>query len=183
MRAKTSVLVTALAAFFPVAFSPGTAAAQATAAEDITSEDISAVLAIMGRSIDHQLKVVDIGVGNVAVGILHRTGDNDTDGGNRGMIHTELSEVYYILSGGGTLLTGGDHVDPTEPGPDRVVGPTFSAESRGGRIREVSAGDVIVIPAGVIHAWTEIPDQVTYLSIRPDPHGVLPAGYVHPEIN
>ncbi len=178
MRSKSSALVTALVVFFPAA-----AAAQQTSAADITSEDISNVLAIMGRSIDHQLRVVDIGVGNVAVGILHRTGDNDSDGELRGMVHTQLSEVYYILSGGGTLLTSGEMVNAADPSPDRVVGPTFAADSRNGHIREVSAGDIVVIPAGVLHAWTLIPDQVTYLSFRPDPHGVLPAGYVHPEID
>ena len=177
MRAKATVLVLAL-----VVSSPALTAAQATSAEDITSEDISGVLAIMGRSIDHQLKVVDIGIGNVAVGILHRTGDNDSDGAHNGIIHSELSEVYYILSGGGTLLTGGEISNPSEVDMDPVVGPTFSADSRNGRIRDVSAGDIVVIPEGVLHVWTLIPDQVTSLSIRPDPHGVLPAGYVHPEI-
>jgi hypothetical protein len=33
-----------------------------------------------------------------------------------------------------------------------------------------------------MHAWTSIPDHVTYLSIRVDPDQVLPAGYVNPEI-
>ena len=41
---------------------------------------------------------------------------------------------------------------------------------------------LLIIPAGTLHGWTEIPDHVTYLSIRSDPHGVLPAGYVRPEI-
>ena len=40
----------------------------------------------------------------------------------------------------------------------------------------------MVIPAGVLHAWTLIPDEVTYLSVRIDPHLALPAGYVNPEI-
>ena len=103
----------------------------------------------MGRSIDRQLKVVDIGIGNVAVGILHRTGDNDTDGALTGLIHAQVTEVYYILSGGGTLLTGGEIVNATEPsaGSD-LIGPTFSGESRNGQIREISAGDVVVVPAG-----------------------------------
>ena len=178
MHAKTPVLVMVFLTFFPVL-----TAAQQTSAADISREDINAVLAIMGRSIDHQLRVVDIGVGNVGVGILHRTGDHDSDGELRGMVHTQLSEVYYILSGGGTLLTGGEIANATEPSPDRVVGPTFGGDSRNGRIRELSAGDIVVIPAGVLHGWMLIPDQVTYLSIRPDPHGVLPTGYVHPEIN
>ena len=50
----------------------------------------------------------------------------------------------------------------------------------GGERRTVSAGDVVVIPAGVLHGWVEIPEQVRYLSIRPDPDRVLPAGYVNP---
>jgi quercetin dioxygenase-like cupin family protein len=48
--------------------------------------------------------------------------------------------------------------------------------------RNVTVGDVVVIPAGVLHGWVEIPEQVRYLSIRPDPDRVLPAGYVNPAI-
>ncbi len=44
----------------------------------------------------------------MGVGILHRDGDNDTDGVHRGIIHAQVTEVYIILSGGGTLLTGGE---------------------------------------------------------------------------
>ena len=55
-----------------------------TSATDITREQIQTVLASMGESIDRQLKIADIGGGeNVGVGILHRDGDNDTDGAHR----------------------------------------------------------------------------------------------------
>jgi hypothetical protein len=69
MSARTSVWVTALSPVFPAV-----ASAQQSSAVDITREDVHTVLASRGRSIDRQLKVVDIDVGNVAVGILHRTG-------------------------------------------------------------------------------------------------------------
>lgn len=60
--------------------------------------------------------------------------------------------------------------------------PPATDESRGGVEREIETGDVVVIPVGAMHAWTSIPDHVTYLSIRVDPSRVLPAGYVNPEI-
>ena len=41
---------------------------------------------------------------------------------------------------------------------------------------------MIVVPAGVVHAWTDIEDHVTYLSIRPDPDMVLRSGYVNPAV-
>lgn len=156
------------------------------AAEDILREQIELVLHGMpGVSIDRQLKVVGLGEGdgNVAVGILHRTPDRDTDGAHNGLVHVDVSEVYVMLSGWGTLLTSSEMTNATEPteGGD-VVGPTFNADAVGGSIREIHEGDVVVIPAGTLHAWLEIPDHVTYLSVRPDPHGVLPAGYVRPEI-
>ncbi len=179
MRARASVLVMAVITLFPAV-----TAAQERSAVDITREDINTVLESMGRSIDRQLKVVDIGVGNVAVGILHRTGDNDTDGAHRGLVHAYITEVYIVLSGGGTLLTGGELFNEGELSEGGIaVGPSFNAESRGGLVREIEEGDIVTIPAGLMHAWTSIPDHVTYLSVRVDPHQVLPAGYVNPEIN
>ena len=46
--------------------------------------------------------------------------------------------------------------------------------------RRVGPGDIIIIPPGVLHAFSQITDHVTYLSVRPDPDRVLPGGYVNP---
>ena len=65
-----------------------------------------------------------------------------------------------------------------------AVGPSARAtlQEQGNQVREISSGDVVVIPAGVFHGWRDIEDHVTYLSIRPDPDRVLPAGYLNPAI-
>jgi len=44
----------------------------------------------------------------------------------------------------------------------------------------VNPGDIVIIPATVPHGWINITDHVDYLSVRPDPDRVLPAGYVYP---
>ena len=156
------------------------------AATDIYAEQVQSVLENMiGVTIDRQLKIADIGGDeNVGVGILHRTGEHDTDGAHRGLIHAYVTEVYIVLSGGGTLLTGGELFNESELSEGGIaVGPSFRADSRGGLVREIEEGDIVTIPAGLMHAWTSIPDHVTYLSVRVDPDQVLPTGYVNPEIN
>ena len=45
--------------------------------------------------------------------------------------------------------------------------------------RNPRPGDIIIIPAGVVHGWLDIPEHVDYLSFRPSP-GILNAGWVHP---
>jgi hypothetical protein len=90
---------------------PGHITAQATLpATDVYAEQIQTVLKNMvGVTIDRQVKVAEIGGDeNVAVGILHRTSEHDTDGAHTGLVHTSIAEVYVILSGWGTLLTGGE---------------------------------------------------------------------------
>jgi len=166
---------------------PAAAAAQQgpTAATDVYAEEINTLLKNMiGVTIDRQAKIADIGGDeNVAVGILHRTDEHDTDGKAVGLVHAYITEVYVMLDGWGTLLTGGELFNRGEMSQGSVaIGPSFNAESRGGVSREIEAGDVVIIPAGMMHAWTSIPDHVTYLSIRVDPDQVLPAGYVNPEI-
>jgi quercetin dioxygenase-like cupin family protein len=46
--------------------------------------------------------------------------------------------------------------------------------------RKVGPGDIVIIPPGVFHGFTEVADHVDYVSVRPDPDHVLPAGYAHP---
>jgi len=104
-------------------------------AVDIPWADIQAVLDSPEGGSDRQIRVVDIGPSNVAVGILHRDATNDEGEAVRGIVHSEVTEVYYIISGSGTLVTGGEIVNRSElmDGPivDEVVGPAFPGESVG----------------------------------------------------
>jgi mannose-6-phosphate isomerase-like protein (cupin superfamily) len=105
-----------------------------------------------------------------------------------GIAHDSQTEGYLIVSGSGTLVTGGHIVNGNKSAPDAQVTKELNGPSCGGMIagsdvvkRVVKTGDIIIIPAGVPHGWTDIGDHVDYLSFRPSDH-VLTAGYVHPAI-
>jgi mannose-6-phosphate isomerase-like protein (cupin superfamily) len=162
--------------------SPGAAAS----ATDIPHAEIATVLQ-MGQT-DQQLKVADLGRYNVGVGVLHRgaTASSGAAGVN-GLSHNQVAEVYYILSGGGTLVTGGTMAEPKDVAASSttvtvLVGPSRSGAFRNGQSRTVGPGDVVIIPAGVPHGFSDIPNHVDYLAVRVDPDHVLPAGYVHEAI-
>src|SRR2546425_1046899 len=154
-------------------------------ATDITAAEIQAVLNAPTGGGDRQMKVVDIGKYNVSVGVLRR--GKTTPGAPVGAInHEHVTEVYYIISGTGTLVTGGtvENVRPLAADGEIVkvaVGPSNNATFRQpAQSRKVGPGDVIIIPAGVYHGFSDVADHVDYVSVRPDPDHVLPAGYVHP---
>jgi mannose-6-phosphate isomerase-like protein (cupin superfamily) len=166
-----------------VALSQGTL--QPKIATDITAAEVQAVLNSPTGGGDRQMKVVDIGKYNVSVGVLHRA--KTTPGAPVGAInHEHVTEVYYVISGSGTLLTGGtvDNVKAAAADSEIVkvaVGPSNNATFREpAQRRQVGPGDIVIIPAGVYHGFTDVADHVDYVSVRPDPDHVLPAGYVHP---
>ena len=106
-----------------------------------------------------------------------------------GISHDGQTETYIIVSGGGTLVTGGRIVNGRKSGPESAVtkvlnGPSCSGFIDGADVvkKVVKTGDIIIIPAGVPHGWTDIGDHVDYLSVRPDPDRVIPAPYVNPLI-
>lgn len=184
-----------LALFVLVVFSPLASIAQsrtgAMKATDITNEEVDAVLSKSLPKQDQQLKVVDLGSYNLAVGIIHREPAKDsTDGTTPCLAHHQVAEVYIIRSGSGTLVTGGAILNPKEVPPEssdintKAVGPTVSGSVRNSeaQVRMVKPGDIIVIPADVCHGWFGVKDHVDYLSVRPDPGRILPAGYVNPAI-
>jgi len=153
-----------------------------TAATDITNAQVQTVLD-MGH-LDEQLKVVDIGKYNVAVGVLHRGAVAEPTAA-RGVgfySHNQVTEVYYITSGSGTLVTAGTPSRQRAEDLGALAGPSIGGRMQGGQSRLVAAGDVIIIPAGVPHGFSAIDDHIDYLSIRVDADHVLPAGYVHEAI-
>jgi mannose-6-phosphate isomerase-like protein (cupin superfamily) len=156
---------------------------------------------------DENAKIVDLGYENFAVGIIHR-GTTRTPppaqaaapgqaqpcgrtmaalppGGTPGGItHDQQTEGYYIVSGGGEMFTDGYIVngrhgnqDP-QGGPN---GPTCGGMAYAVKKVTVRVGDVIIIPPGVVHGWSDIPDHVDYLSFRPS-QNLLQPGWVNPTI-
>jgi mannose-6-phosphate isomerase-like protein (cupin superfamily) len=184
------------------------------AATYISDEEVKKVNALPG--VDRQIVSVDIGKLNEAIGIVHRgpTGQAAARGGAAGrgqqppaepcgersatpppsgtatgISHDHQTENYIIVSGTGTLVTGGRIVNGRKSAPDSAVTRVLNGPSCSGLIvgddvvkRVVKTGDIIIIPAGVPHGWIDITDHVDYLTVRPDPDRVLPAGYVNPAI-
>lgn len=152
---------------------------------DIPKTDVDLVLKDAPPSPpDRQLRVVDMGKYNLGVGIIHRGPTNDKPGDPIAMIyHDYTAETYIITSGAGMLTTGGIIVNKkASAGISNVMnGPSGGGTAGAGAYsRRVQTGDIIIIPTGVGHGWSQITDHVTYLSVRPDPDRVLPAGYVYP---
>jgi mannose-6-phosphate isomerase-like protein (cupin superfamily) len=126
---------------------------------------------------DQQVRALDIGKINVDIGIVYRralTGESPV------AEHDLVSEVYHIIDGSATLVTGPDIVDmkrrpATNENVRMLNGPGSNGVSiRNGATYYLKAGDVIVIPAGVGHWFTKIDDHIRYLMVRLDPDKVTP---------
>ena len=196
---------------------PAAAIAQAgkpapSTATYIMKEDIDKVGATeQSRSTrDENVKIVDLGYENFAVGIIHRASTRTPappaaaaaaaaapaqlcgrrlatlpPGGTPGGItHDMQTEGYVIISGGGTMFTDGYIVNGRHNGQDPQGGPngpTCGGIAYGVKKVTVKVGDVVIVPPGVVHGWADIPDHVDYLSFRPSQH-LLQSGWVNPTI-
>jgi mannose-6-phosphate isomerase-like protein (cupin superfamily) len=135
--------------------------------------------ALAEKLLDQQVRDVDIGKAHIGIGSVHR-GKLDKPAPNSVAEHDQISEVYHIVSGAGTLVLGPDIVDrQRRPATMRTVvefnGPgNNGSEVRNGVAHDLKAGDVVVIPAGTGHWFTHIDDHIDYIMIRVDPDKVTP---------
>src|SRR5262249_33767896 len=175
-----------------LSFSTPAEAQAPKAATYITDAQVKAVNALPG--VDRQIVSVDIGKLNEAVGVIHRGPANSVATTNPGqsvaaipaaqacgdqsgvvpagsipggISHDHQTETYVILSGSGTLVTGGHIVNGRKSAADSEVTKTLNGPSCSGMIagddvvkRVVSPGDIVIIPATVPHGWIEIADHV-----------------------
>ena len=180
-----------------------------------TAEQVKQLIALPG--VDRQIVNVDVGNTNLAVGVVHRgrtgappsssasgassapgasgaaapepCGEKGTvpAGSPTGLWHQGQTETYLIISGSGTLVTGGKVMNGRKSAPESQVTKVLNGPSCSGSIvgddvvkRVVNVGDIIIIPAGTPHGWADIPDHVDYLTVRPDPQRTIPDLYTNP---
>jgi mannose-6-phosphate isomerase-like protein (cupin superfamily) len=183
MRATLSVLIFLLM----VSVNEGVAGAQQSSpgaqpppATDVTAEDIQATLKqemSSGKAVtDTSIRVVDAGGHNVGIGAVYRLGPAKGSSAS----HDKVTEVYYMIEGAGTLVTGGTLVNPQRRKDaaevvTQVNGPgTSGTKIEGGVSRRIKAGDMVIIPAGTPHWWSEIEgSSMKYVVVRIDPSQVV----------
>lgn len=78
-------------------------------------------------------------------------------------VHLKETDVMYFIDGSATLVTGGTAVN-TKAGnnPQQIRG----TDIQGGDARQVTKGDVVVVPAGVPHWFKEVPKSVSYYVVK-----------------
>ena len=82
------------------------------------------------------------------------------------VMHPFSVEIYRILEGSGTLVTGGLLVLPLADSPsDDIMRTEHGIE--GGLARQVKAGDILVLQPGTPHWFSEIDGEaITYMESR-----------------
>jgi mannose-6-phosphate isomerase-like protein (cupin superfamily) len=135
--------------------------------------------AIAENRVDQQVRDIEIGKAHVGIGVVHR-GKLASPAPESVAEHDLVSEVYHIIEGSATLMTGPELVGKKRRPADLETvrlfnGPGNNSSSiTNGVAHELKAGDVIVIPAGTGHWFTKIDDHITYLMVRIDPDKVTP---------
>jgi mannose-6-phosphate isomerase-like protein (cupin superfamily) len=183
MKTVMPWIVAGLVALWP-AGSFAQAGAQATTgvSTDLPSADVKAAIARalqelkpgVGAS-DHLISLVNAGAYNVGVAVVARPAGPSQNS----LSHDKITEVYYILRGSGTQVTGtmvnGTRAAQVNP----VIGPSFSSTSplQNTRTRKLGPGDISIIPPGVGHTFTTVDaGGIEYLVFRVDPDRVLSQG-------
>jgi uncharacterized RmlC-like cupin family protein len=77
-------------------------------------------------------------------------------------VHARDTDVIYVIGGTAVIVTGGAVVDGSLVAPEELRGTAI----RGGTARPLRAGDVLVVPRGVPHQFTEVAAPFTYYVVK-----------------
>jgi mannose-6-phosphate isomerase-like protein (cupin superfamily) len=174
----------ASACILVVALMPATVEAQPAseppkAAVDITRAMLDAAAQIGAAALKSGASASDRNIAlenapgfNVTVAYVTRPATKVMSG--KVLSHDEITEIYYVVSGHGTQVTG-PVVDGVKTS-STTIGPGLSSASpiKDGRATTLGPGEMQIIPPGLGHVFTEIADGgITYMVIRIDPAHAL----------
>jgi glc operon protein GlcG len=87
---------------------------------------------------------------------------NRRDGAGQAELHVLATDIFYVVEGSATVVTGGEIVDQHELSPGEIRGSSIS----GGTSYSIAKGDVLVIPNGVPHWFKSVQAPFKYYVIK-----------------
>jgi mannose-6-phosphate isomerase-like protein (cupin superfamily) len=76
-------------------------------------------------------------------------------------VHDKEAELFYIIDGSGTIVTGGKLVNPTRNGDNSTA-----STVEGGTAKRVAKGDWVLVPEGTPHWFSKIDSELTMMSLH-----------------
>jgi quercetin dioxygenase-like cupin family protein len=134
----------AIFVFAPVAAATAQEASQVTY---VPADKVAAAFAQGGRFASGS---------DYSASVLRRTAAGQSE------VHVKETDIFYVVDGAATFVTGGTMVGAKEMRPNQLLGTAID----GGQVHQLKKGDVIVIPAGVPHWFKEVPKSINYFTIK-----------------
>ena len=143
---------------------------QAKAQEASSTQDDSRVIFVSAKHLDSEIhKAPEVGPGTSFIDLIEysasRGGVSVTrrTSPGRADVHKRLTDMWYVIRGEGTLVTGGSLSEPTQTETDELRARGIT----GGEERHIAPGDFVRIPAGVPHWIREIEGkEIFYLAVK-----------------
>jgi mannose-6-phosphate isomerase-like protein (cupin superfamily) len=77
-------------------------------------------------------------------------------------VHANDTDIFFVTEGTATIVTGGKPVDPKTTAPGEIRAP----KTEGGVARKLVKGDVLIVPAGVPHWFSEVNETFLYFLVK-----------------
>jgi glc operon protein GlcG len=77
-------------------------------------------------------------------------------------VHLKDTDIIHVLEGSATIVTGGRVVDGKDTAADEIRGGSIE----GGATRRLAKGDVLVVPSGTPHWFTDVRGPFLYYVVK-----------------
>jgi mannose-6-phosphate isomerase-like protein (cupin superfamily) len=155
---RVPVLIFILLFLSAPAFAQQPAAPSAAAVKTVaTSADVAAIVAeLKARPPAPLVSAPLLQLAPYRVNVEYRTAAASAS------VHENDAELFYVIDGAGTLVTGGTLTDSSRSNAANLTGKGIA----NGTTQRVTKGDFVIVPEGTPHQFTAVDGSLTLMSLH-----------------